>query len=177
MDKNVVPNAGLSEDVAVLSLSLTHTERLLQKTPFTAGGVLAKTDRPLAAAVWFNWAGLLEAASPWIDYGLEQIDEPTSAADRAAVVDQIHVVLDVLKCYRGVTVESYLEDDYLVTHSLLEIHDVEEVEHERSCGSSNSFPRLRRLGTLAIRGSHRLLYFRPKIVPDSSGIPLAWRSC
>jgi hypothetical protein len=123
LDKNVVPNAGLSEDVAVLSLSVAHTERLLGKTPLAIGGVLAKADRPLVAAVWLNWPGLLEAASPWIDYGLGRTD---LGPDRAAVVGQIHVVLDVLKCCRGVTVESYLEDDYLVTHSLLEIRDVEE---------------------------------------------------
>jgi hypothetical protein len=110
--------------VAVLSLSTSHTERLLQKTPFTAGGVLAKTDRPLAVAAWFNWAGLLEAATPWVDYGLERIDEAHLGGDRATAIDQIHVLLEVLKCCRCLTLESYLEDDCLVTHSLLEIRDV-----------------------------------------------------
>jgi len=124
MDKNLVPNAGLSDNVAVLSLSTAHTQRLLKKTPFTAGGVLAKADRPLAVAAWFNWAALLDTAMPWIDYALDQIDEAHLGGDRATAVGQIHVLLDVLKCSRSVTVESYLEDDCFVTHSLLEIHDV-----------------------------------------------------
>ncbi len=124
LDKNIIPNAGLSDNVAVLSLSTTQTERLLRKTPLTAGGVLSKTDRPLAVAVWFNWAALLDVATPWIDYGLEQIDEARLGGDRAAAIDQIHVLLDVLKCYRCLTLESYLEEGCLVTHSLWEIHDV-----------------------------------------------------
>jgi hypothetical protein len=124
LDKSFIPNAGLSDHVAVLSLSVKHSERLLEKTPLTIGGVLAKTDRPLAAAVWFNWAGLLDTATPWIDFGLEQVDEAHLGGDRASAVDQIHVLLEVLKCYRCLTVESYIEEDCLVTHSLLEIRDV-----------------------------------------------------
>jgi hypothetical protein len=124
LDKNFVPNAGLSDHVAVLSLSTKHSERLLQKTPFTAGGVLAKTDRPLATAIWFNWAGLLDTAKPWIDFGLDQVDESQLGGDRATVVEQVHVFLDVLKCIRCLTLESHLEDGCLVTHSLTEIHDV-----------------------------------------------------
>jgi hypothetical protein len=123
MDKNVVPSAGLSDKVAVLSLSLQHTERLLKKTPLAAGGVLEKTDLPRASAAWFNWAGLLGAATPWIDYGLAQIDEAQLGGNRAAAVDQVHVLLDVLKCLRSVTAESRLENGCLVTHSLLEIRD------------------------------------------------------
>lgn len=124
LDKNFILNAGLSDHVAVLSLSIKHTERLLQKTPLTADGVLAKTDRPLAVAAWFNWADLLDAARPWIDYGMEQIDESQLGNNRQMALDHVHALLDVLKCYRCLTLESYLEDNCLVTHSLWEIHDV-----------------------------------------------------
>jgi hypothetical protein len=126
VDENLVPNAGLSENVAVLSLSLDHTGRMLKKTPLTTGGVLVKTDKKLAAAAWFNLVDLLDASRPWIDYCFQRVDESQLGGDRAAVVGQVHAVLDVLKCYQGVTAECYLEDDYLVTHSLAEIHDVKE---------------------------------------------------
>jgi hypothetical protein len=124
VDKNFVPNAGLSDHVAVLSLSAKHSERLLKKTPLAVGGVLAKTDRPLASAVWFAWADLLDTAMPWIDFGLNQIDDPQFGGDRQSAIDQIHTVLEVLKCYRSITVESRVEEGCLVTHSLLEIRDV-----------------------------------------------------
>jgi hypothetical protein len=124
LDKNLLPNAGLSEHVAVLSLSVQHSERLLKKTPFTAGGVLQKTDKPLALAVWFNWADLLETATPWIDYAFEQIEESKLGGDRQSAIDQAHTVIEVLKCYRTITAEGRIEDDCLVTHSLLEIRDV-----------------------------------------------------
>jgi hypothetical protein len=123
MDKNVVPNAGLSDTVAVLSLSLRHTERLLKKSSLAAGGVLEKTDLPRASAVWFNWAGLLDAATPWIDYGLEQVDEAQLGGNRALAAYQVHEVLEVLKCFRSVTAESRVENGCLVTHSHLEIRD------------------------------------------------------
>jgi hypothetical protein len=124
LDKNLLPNAGLSEHVAVLSLSSRHSERLLKKTPFTAGGVLEKTDKPLAIAVWFNWADLLDKATPWIDYAFEQIEESKLGGDRKSAIDQAHAIIEVLKCYRTITAESRIEADCLVTHSLLEIQDV-----------------------------------------------------
>ena len=60
VDKNIIPNAGLSDKVAVLTLSTTQTDRLLKEMPLKVGGVLAKTDRPLAAAGWFDWTELIE---------------------------------------------------------------------------------------------------------------------
>ena len=47
------------------------TQRLLTSTPLKAGGVLAKTDRPMLSASYVNVAGLLKAIEPWVSYGLE----------------------------------------------------------------------------------------------------------
>jgi hypothetical protein len=127
VDKKIVPNLGLSDKVGVLSITHDHTERLLKATPSTIGGLLEKTDRPLAAAVWFHWAGLLDAAGPWIDFAVDQIMAANSGEKTAAdpsVVDQVHTVVDVLKTLRSVTNETYHEDGALVNHTLLEIHDL-----------------------------------------------------
>ena len=66
VDKNIVPNAGLSNNVAVITLSTAQTDRLLKETPLKVGGLLAKTDRPLAVAGWFDWSELIGAVTPWV---------------------------------------------------------------------------------------------------------------
>jgi hypothetical protein len=126
VEKNIVPNFGLSDKVAVASVSHNHTERLLKPTPPTIGGLLDKADRKLAAAVWFQWAGLLEGAGPWIDFAVDQImaERGSDADAKKPVVDQVHTVVDVLKTLRSVTDESYLEDGALVNHTLVEIRDL-----------------------------------------------------
>src|SRR5439155_15477783 len=53
LDKQIAPNAGLSEAVAVLSLAPDVTARLLKATAPKAGAPLADTKKPLAGAVVF----------------------------------------------------------------------------------------------------------------------------
>ena len=114
--------------MAVVSITHEQAERLLKATPLAVGGVLGKTDRPLAAAAWFHWAGLFDAAGPWIDFAVDQIMAANTNDETAkdSVAAQVHTAVNVLKSLRTVTAESYLEDGALVSHSLLEIHDVEE---------------------------------------------------
>lgn len=127
VDGQVVPNLGLSEHVAVFSASHQHTERLLKTSPLAVGGVLTQTDRPLAVVAWFNWAGLVEAANPWVDFAADRImaSEGTDEGQKKGIVEQVHTAVDVLKAVRSITDESYLEDEALVHHTLLEIRDVE----------------------------------------------------
>ncbi len=126
VDEKIVPNFGLSEHVAVFSLSRDHTERLLNKTPPAVGGVIEKTDRQRAAACWFNWAAFLDTASPWIDVAAEQAmnAKNVEADQRKAIVEQVHTAVEVLKTVRSVTSESYAEGEALVNHTQLEIRDV-----------------------------------------------------
>ena len=126
VDKKIVPNFGLSDKVAVISATREHTERLLKSTPPAVGGVLAKTDRPLAAAVWLHWAELLDAAGPWVDFALDQITaNAEDAEEKKSVVDQVHTAVDVLKVLRNVSNETYFEDGALVNHTFVEIRDLE----------------------------------------------------
>src|SRR5262249_38213284 len=69
IDPQLVPNAGLSKSVAVLSFAPRTSERLLVSTPLTAtpDGPLSDRKKPLASAVYFNWAGTVDAVAPWID--------------------------------------------------------------------------------------------------------------
>jgi hypothetical protein len=126
VDEKIVPNVGVSNEVAVLSASREHTERLLKAAPLSIGGVLDKTDRPLAAAVWLDWAALVDAAAPWVDFAFQQA-AAAKAADESRLkttLDHVHIGLEVLKALRSITSESYLEGEALVTHTLTEMHDV-----------------------------------------------------
>lgn len=126
VDEQVAPCIGIANDALVFATSRAHTERLLKVTPLAAGGLLQKTDRPLAAAVWFDWATLVNTASPWVDFGVEKATAAKGIAgdQQKAIVDQVHTGLEVLKAIRSVSSENFVEDGVLVQHSLVEIHDV-----------------------------------------------------
>jgi hypothetical protein len=127
VDKQIVPNFGLSDKVAVVSITHDHTERLLKSTPLAVGGLLAKHDRPLAVAVWLRWAELLQAGGPWIDFAVDQAVAANGedADAKKPVAEQVHTAVDVLKTLKSLTNECYLEGDALVHHTLLEIHDLD----------------------------------------------------
>jgi hypothetical protein len=119
LDKKIVPTAGLSDHVAVATISKAHAERLLTNTPLQVGqGPLAQANRPLGIAIYFDWAGLITAATPWIELGVQTAlaqhgdGKPTAAE----IMPQVGVILDVLKCFRTYSAASYFEGQVLVTH-------------------------------------------------------------
>jgi hypothetical protein len=126
VDEKIEPNIGISDKVAVFSASRGHTERLLRATPFSIGGELGNGERPLAGAVWFHWAALVEAAAPWADFVAQAVmlSQDVEEAQRKPIADQVHTVLDVLKALRSISDESYFENGALVNHTLTEVHDV-----------------------------------------------------
>jgi hypothetical protein len=148
VDPQLTPNAGLTANVAALSLEPKHTIRLLTKTPLvvTADGPLSNRAKPMAAAVSFHWARLVDAATPWIDFGVKTAVPGAAGAlggtlfladdsskpqwttvladDPNSVIGQVHTVLDVLKTFRSVESATYQEDGVTVTHSLSVYQDV-----------------------------------------------------
>ena len=132
LDKQFALSMGLSDKVAAFTVSNQHSERLLKATPLAVGGVLTDANRPLAMAVSFDWAGLVDAVTPWIELGVDALVKAQpevstflgSEPGKPSVVDQVRTVLSVLKTMRTITAESYLEDGLLVTHSLVEIRDI-----------------------------------------------------
>jgi hypothetical protein len=71
VEKRLAPNGGLSESVAVLSISPRTTVRLLESTPMELDGPLAEAgEHPGFGACYVNVAGLLDALTPWIDLGI-----------------------------------------------------------------------------------------------------------
>src|SRR5262249_32120832 len=71
IDRQIVPTAGISDRVAVLTISQKHAERLLANVPLKLdGGPLADLTKPRAIATYLNWAGFVQTLTPWVEYGL-----------------------------------------------------------------------------------------------------------
>ena len=150
VDPQLAFNGGSSARLAAVSFQPLHTEKLLIETPLEVSpqGPLADRKRPLAAAVYFNWSGLIDAGTPWIDYAVEQFgpqaaeaagagallaskDAETRLAEASTldphtkfILEQVHIVLDVLKVWRTSEAATYAENGALVTHSLTVLKDV-----------------------------------------------------
>jgi hypothetical protein len=125
VDEQIVPNGAFKKDVAVFSLSHDHSQRLLKKQSLEVGGVLIDTDRPLAMAFVFDFAGLIETTKPWINLAIDKATEDQEAQGQiAAVKYQVETVLSVLQALRTITAESYFEGDAFVTHTLTEVEDL-----------------------------------------------------
>lgn len=130
LDAQLAPNAGLSTDFMVSSLLPRFTARLLAETTLQGQGPLATYDRPLAGAGNLDFARLIEAIEPWIDYGMK-LQAALSGADEdmggpaGNVTQQVLDVLEVLKCFRGASVVVYQEGDAMVTHMQCRFADLE----------------------------------------------------
>ncbi|HZZ73021.1 MAG TPA: hypothetical protein VFE24_12275 [Pirellulales bacterium] len=147
-DKQFNPNAGLSSDTAVLSISPRQTEQILSKTPLAVEGLLAEAKgRPLASASYVNWAGICDTATPLVDQLIRSLaDNPAfmnlfgvlvdesarpklqpiadDPAEVKAVIDQAHAVIALLKVWQSTSSITYQEAGVWVTHHSTVYQDV-----------------------------------------------------
>ena len=100
VDTRVLPNAALSEKVAVLAISGKHSIRLLEEKEPKIAGITLPTDRPLAAVGGFDFAALIDALDPWVELALEK---GTAISPDNTEMARLHAktVMEVLKVYRG----------------------------------------------------------------------------
>jgi hypothetical protein len=129
LDPQIAPNAGLSDQIMAMSLLPRYTARLLADSPLQGPGPLTNLQRPLASAGHLDFTRLVEAIEPWIDYGLQLSMDMGAEMDPAGgmfgnIPQQIHDVLDVIKCFRGVSSVTYQEENGIVTHALWRFEDL-----------------------------------------------------
>lgn len=124
VDEQLLPNAGVSDKVAVITVSKAHTERLLSGTPLKLdGGPLGDPKKKLSGASYVNYAGMLDMVMPWIEYGFEQA--PVAGFfNKDDVFKQTRAVFDVLKCYRSTASATYQEGGATITHAETVIRDL-----------------------------------------------------
>ena len=151
IDKRIAPNAGLSKDVAVLSLAPLHTKRILEAASAANSGPVAQyKDKPLASASGFNFAALVDAFVPWVEYGMiagaefgvQEFDDDFEPAPGefgdpdfggpgfggpgpAEMKAYIQTGAEILKCFRGFSSVTYLEDGVQVTRGEWHFEDLE----------------------------------------------------
>jgi hypothetical protein len=130
VDERILPNAGLTEDLAVVALSPDHTQRLLKETTPPRDGPLADSKRPLAGAAYFNWSALMDAVTPWIEYASAADDFDENDADSAdgvtadiGTVSTLKSIMEVLKCFHCYSSATYMEDGATITHYELHFQD------------------------------------------------------
>ncbi len=130
VDAQLAPNAGLSDKVMVASLLPRFTARLLTDTPLTDHGPLANHNGPLGAAYQLQFADLLDAISPWVDYGLQlsmavATQPQPGAGPMGNIPQQIHDAIDVLKCFRGAAGITYQGDKAIISHTQWRFQDLQ----------------------------------------------------
>jgi hypothetical protein len=144
LDTKVAVNAGLTDTTVVASWSPETTQRLLKKTDLDVDTSL-DLDRPAAVVSHFQFAKLIGAIGPWLDYGFavatgqlkiedEEDDDSEEEAnnDQAAIamqlgfiIPQVQQFLQVTTALQSVSSVTYEEDGLWITHSEVHLEDVE----------------------------------------------------
>jgi hypothetical protein len=135
--------------VAAVSLMPETTKRLLKEQPVSIDTSLP-LDKPAAVVTHIEFAKLLEATRPWMNYGLDvamgnlkpkkaesdsddeeeesEEDEPAAPSNMMMqmgfIVPQIQQFLDVAAALKSATSMTYEEDGVWITHSETHIEDL-----------------------------------------------------
>jgi hypothetical protein len=126
VDTKVVPNAGLSDKVAVLSMSRRHTQRLLDESDPVMAGMKLSTTKPYGAVAALDFTALLNAVAPWVDFGLAKAAEQTTPENAEMTKQHVKAAMEVLHCYHGTIAVTYQEGKITITHARSEFKDVAE---------------------------------------------------
>ncbi len=144
VDPQVSVNAGLTDKYVVVSTMPKTTERLLHETTPDLDTSL-KLDRPAAMVTHIEFAKMINAIRPWVDYGVDVAsgklkvhkhkgdddddnDKPAEqnpiTLQMGFVVPQVQQFLEVLTAFRSFSAISYEENGVWVMHSETHIQDL-----------------------------------------------------
>ncbi len=149
IDSQTAFNGGLTESMAAFSLLPAFTERMLESAPLKIDTAI-DMNRAAAKATHVQFAKLVGAIEPWINYGFDvvagklKVEEDSEASESDATSDeevnpqqsavavqagfilpQIHQLLQVAAALRSYTSITYQEDDAWVTHVEMHLKDLE----------------------------------------------------
>jgi hypothetical protein len=117
-----LPNAGLSEHIAVLSVSQDHSERLLTATPLQAASLLSDRQSPLAGATYIDIAGLLDLFAHWTTAAAQFTSATNPKTEEE--LKQIAILWEVWKVLRTYSSRTYQDSGAWITHSEWHIADL-----------------------------------------------------
>jgi len=131
VDKQVQPVAGIGKTVSVLAMSKAHAERLMANTPLKVKSKPLAREGNLIGVAVIRWPGLVDLAHPWIDMGVKQMllvnGKGPKELEPEAVLQQVKVVLAVLKTFKSASSATYIEDGKVVSHTEIIIEDLARV--------------------------------------------------
>jgi hypothetical protein len=136
VDEQIALVGAVGEHVAAFATSTNLAERVLAEEPVAEPEALNGAEEPRAVLAGINFAALVDAIGPWIEYGIrtsvlegegldnDPADDPSQAQD---ICSQVKTGLEILKCFRGAWSEvTEDEDGVWVTHTVSEFKDLEE---------------------------------------------------
>jgi hypothetical protein len=119
VDPQLQPAAGLSKNVAVISTSIKQVERMLAATPLATKSDVIAARKTAGSALYFDFPGLVDTVRPWAELAVahhaSESDDENAEAQAKAIIEQIGTGAEILKCYRGTTSVTYIEDGATVT--------------------------------------------------------------
>ena len=123
VDQQIAPNMGVNDRVAVWSLIPKFSARLMKEKP-VASRLQAFGNRPLASCFYLNFAQLIDAVMPWVDYGAALSGQiSTRAADDP--IEDTKETLKLLKCFDSCWGKTYKEGEVWVSEGQVLIKDIE----------------------------------------------------
>lgn len=129
LDKQVQPLVGVGKNASVLAFSKQHAERLMTATPLKHKSAPLSRKEKLVGVSLLDWPQLVDTALPWVEFSARQANreatDKKSKDETEAILKQVKTVAEVLKCFRGSSSASFLEEGKLVTHSEILVKDLE----------------------------------------------------
>lgn len=125
LDAEVRPGVAVTDDLAVFSLSPSRAEAMCGKEGMPENDVVPM-DLPSGCVLQFRTAPLLECVSEWADYIVKRKvgGEGGEESQAAAIMRQhMNALLQSIGAFKGLASRTYLDGDYVVTHSWAEFRD------------------------------------------------------
>jgi hypothetical protein len=132
LDAQLAPAGGVGERVAVFATSPRLAAKVLAGAPLASQGLIGSASgKPCATLVYFNWRGLVDAATPWVEFAIRENGPGAQGADAAEdpaqisdILSQVRTGLEILKCWKSTEAVTTIEDGVTVTHSVTTFEDV-----------------------------------------------------
>ena len=119
LDRQIAPSTGLTKKVAVAAASIGHAERLLKPTPINSELRLLKdhATQPLSGLSLVDFTRLIDAISPWVEYGIRESHKNAGGDDPEPIITQARDFMTILQCFRGIGSITNDDNDVRVTRS------------------------------------------------------------
>jgi hypothetical protein len=118
VDPRLQPNVAVSSNLAVLTLSREHSERLLKSTPPANDFLRRHAGQPLSAASALNVPATLDLLMAWVDYGAR-----SAGGVRDDQLQQVREAVNLFKVIRSYASVTYFEGGAEVQHSEIVVQD------------------------------------------------------